>query len=666
MERMKRLLIYLFIILFIIGSAIAFIFSPKGSSLLQPYVKSQLEDALGVPVTIEKMNIGPRSGKIFLLLNKELHLRIAANYNMFDNSFKGIYRVDAAHFNYQKIKLKKIKLKGNFQGTPEHIALNGKGLALNSKAQYSLNIINNQAQKIEVKMKGVEVSEILQMTGNPALLKGKADVDIHMPSIGGKSVEGYGHITLHQAATNNKLIKKLYNVELPPKSYVLANVDAKLKGEKVLFTADSKSNMFGMKLQDAIFDMKKNEFTSRYAMHIKNLETLLLKESKLKSKDPVDVNGHITFKKTLMLTGDIIGLGKKTAFTYSKQRLKVNAKNLALMRFFSMLGIPHYVSGDMDIDVDVSTNEPRAGNFILSSKTITTNANEMQKILGNPLAMKLSLYSKGTLKKDLVLANSSIGSSMGILKLQNTVYNTSLLTLKSNYTLNIPDLRKTTPLTGKTFYGKFETSGILTQKDSMKISGISTSLGGKIDYTLIGNQLNSHISGVPLSGIFKLLGIHANFLGTASGTVKYDMKKKTGRLNFDVNSFRIKPSTFTRNATFFLGGKDPSRIIFQKTKFRATIKGNNILYALHAQGTRSSIDLRNGHINTKKNTHTATFKLVYEKRNIMGKIKGSFSNPKFSIVPSNATKKRIEKKVKSKLRKILGDKNSGFLKGLHF
>ena len=134
-------------------------------------------------------------------------------------------------------------------------------------------------------------------------------------------------------------------MELPPKSYVLANIDAKLDSKKDLFTADSQSNMFSIKLQDAAFDTQTNVFKSHYAMHIKNLETLLLKESKLKSKDPVDVNGVITFNKSLILTGNIIGIGKKTEFKYSQQRLKVDAKNLVLIRFFSMLGIPPDATG---------------------------------------------------------------------------------------------------------------------------------------------------------------------------------------------------------------------------------------------------------------------------------------------------------------------------------
>ena len=662
---MKRLLVYLFIIVVIVGAFVSFVFSPKGSSLLQPYVQNRLEKELGVPVEIQKMNFGPQSGKIFLLLNKELHVRIAANYNLFDDSFKGIYKIQAKHFNYKEIKLKKIKLQGKFQGVPSNISINGKGIALNSKAAYSFKIIHDEPQKIEVKMKGMQLAEILQLTGNHALAKGKVDIDIHMPSMGGKDVKGYGHITVHRAYINNRLIKKMYGIELPKKSYILAKIDAKLAGENVVFSADSKSNIFNMQLKNAAFNIEKKEFLSSYDMHIKNIQTLL-KGSKIKSQDPIDISGKIKFNETLLLTGEIKGMGEKTSFEYANKKLKLNAKHMVLEQLFTMFAMPNYVKGKINIDLDLNTKDPQLGKFTLKSTEIQTVASEMKKLVGNPLSLKLMLQSKGSVKKDMIVSNTTVKSNIGTLNLDNMQYNRDTLGFKSNYTLGIPDLKKTTVLTGKTFYGKFKTSGTLLQEEILRIAGNSTSLGGDFSYTIVDGKIDSTLTEVPLSGIFKLLGVKSNFTGIASGVIHYDMENKTGKINIDVNSFRIKSSSFTRKAALFLGGKDPSRVIFKKTKFRATIKGNRIAYALHAPGAHASIDLRNGNINTKRNTHTATFKLVYEKRNIVGKIKGSYTNPKFSIVPSAATKKRIEKKVKSKLKKILGEKNSGFLKDLHF
>ena len=113
-------------------------------------------------------------------------------------------------------------------------------------------------------------------------------------------------------------------------------------------------------------------------------------------------------------------------------------------------------------------------------------------------------------------------------------------------------------------------------------------------------------------------------------------------------------------------GKDPTRVIFDSTKFHANIKGKVTEYSLHAVGTRSSIDILEGRIDRIKNTNTAKFTFVYEKYTVHGKIKGSIDNPKVTVDTSAILKDKIDEELQNKIEKALGGKAGEFLKNLKF
>ena len=113
--------------------------------------------------------------------------------------------------------------------------------------------------------------------------------------------------------------------------------------------------------------------------------------------------------------------------------------------------------------------------------------------------------------------------------------------------------------------------GAFFKEKMLKLTGKTTSLGGKIVYRLHGKELRSTIIAVPLLNILGFLGQKKNFLGKAFGEGTYNIKQKSGVVDLDIRSFQIKPSTLTHTIKMFLG-KDPARIIFSSTKFHADIK----------------------------------------------------------------------------------------------
>lgn len=215
-------------------------------------------------------------------------------------------------------------------------------------------------------------------------------------------------------------------------------------------------------------------------------------------------------------------------------------------------------------------------------------------------------------------------------------------------------------------YGPLVLRGEWTKdKKLTTVTGETTTLGGKIDYTLIGDDLSSTINNVPLENILGILGHKQDFLGKAFGKGKYNLKQKSGVVDLDIKSFQIKPSS-TTNTIKMVIGKDPARVMFSSTKFHADIKGKITDYTLHAKGSHSSIDITDGRVNKINNTNTAKFKFVYEKYTVHGKIRGTIDDPKVTIDTSAILKDKIDEQLQDKIEKALGGKAGDFLRGLKF
>ena len=830
----KLLIIILSILLFlllVVAGLFLFTFSQAGNDMLKPYLKQELERKMGLPVEVSGFKLESGASSLDMVINKQVVVNVVTNYDLWDQSFEGMYQIKANGFAYGDVKLREADIKGNFKGVAENIYVDGKGTTLDAKVDYRFKIIDNLPQQIVVSMKGVELSEVLQLSGQPALAHGKMDVEINMPNIDEDTASGDGHVVLKKAYFNRKLVKKLYAYTLPGKSYVNGRIDATLEGKNVKLLGNMQSNLFVVQINNALMDMVSGQLTAGYHMDIKDMRILTKNklagpfklEGKVKVQDKevqatgksnslggevhfsVEEMAKITFEKlalekllfllkqppyakgevsgTVMLddiskesgtyvlhidkgvlehktikkmfryhipaknsfslesegkiadknltasvtvhstlsdvtlsalkydfvqktlisnyhillhdvnvfvpavqvrkgtavsaegllkltdkisvSGVTNGLGKRVAFSYDGTMVKVDTSQLFVEKALALAGLPVYAKGTIDSQVVLANLKAPEGTFSLQSANLVTQPKEIKKLMGKALKVTMALDTSGTFKKGKGYIDAKMKTSLGNLSLDNMVYDTQNNTFKSAYMLDIPNLTKLHTLIDRKLYGPLVLSGRLTKEKTLKATGVTTSLGGKLNYTLIGDNLSGKISSVPLTNILGTLGYKKNFLGQASGKWKYHLKQKSGVVDLDIASFQLKPSTLTNTIKMFLG-KDPARVIFSSTKFHANIKGGITDYSLLAKGTRSSIEIRNGRINTANNAHTATFKFVYEKYRVNGKIKGTLDNPKVTLDTASLLKDKLDDGLKDKLDKALGEKAGEFLKGLSF
>jgi hypothetical protein len=291
-------------------------------------------------------------------------------------------------------------------------------------------------------------------------------------------------------------------------------------------------------------------------------------------------------------------------FTLVDKDLNIKSKALVLEKVLTLAGIEHYVNGTLDVDVALSNYKETNGHFSVNSNNLKTQPTVMEKTIGSPLQLDIALASKGIIENNHLKANISIKTFIGELDLRNTQVNLKTKALSADYIINIADLQKAKVLTGANLYGSVVLKGKIQKSKVLTVSGNTTSVGGKFLYKLVKDTLTINIDKVPLENILGLMGQDKAFIGLVSGTLQQNMKQKMGNVNLDINGFKIKPASWTQTATILLG-KDPSRIIFDSTKLKATIQGKKIHYTLNALGSRSSITISEGILDIRKNVHTA-------------------------------------------------------------
>ncbi len=309
----------------------------------------------------------------------------------------------------------------------------------------------------------------------------------------------------------------------------------------------------------------------------------------------------------------------------------------------------------------------------LEKETLSTAYVLFLKDLGfvtdNQLRGPLEAKGQIEVEKKKLHLTAKIKARVGNLSLVDVNIDIEKQQMTSPYVLYIPKLEALSKRIGKKLYGPLNVEGEVDYNKVLTLKGKSTSLGGIVNFTLKDKAFKSTFSALPVEKVLKLLGQKKFVKGKAKGVMTYNLDSRVGKLDADIKDFQLQASSST-NTIKKLIGKDPARIIYTATTLHADIKGDVTTYALHAKGSHSSIDITEGLLDKRKNSHSAKFKFVYDKYIFTGKIVGSVDHPKVLLDPSSLMQGKTGEKIQKNLDKVLGEDVGkavgGFLKGFKF
>lgn len=383
---MKKFLILLLVSLLALVVIVAgILFTQTGNDLVKPYLKTELEKQIGLPVEVDTFKLRYDHTVLDIIIDKALKVDVYSDFKLLDQSFDGTYVIYANNFVYQKINLKEANINGEFYGVPDDLYVNGKGTSFEAPINYKLRVLKGDVQEIHIDLKEMPVADILTLAKQPALAKGKVDAHLVIPTLVKEKMHTQAHVTLNGITFNDALMKKLYKVTLPKSFSLAGNIDANLSDTHIVGKVDAKSNIANVTLENLKFNKNTKHVNSEYLIDIVNLKELSgLLRTKLDGM--IVLQGDIEKTDTLKVTGFTDSLGGKINYKLLDKDFHSSIVAMPMQNMLKMFSFPAFVDSNTSGEIHYNLLSKK-GHTKLSLADFKLAPNDVTKTLGKVMPM---------------------------------------------------------------------------------------------------------------------------------------------------------------------------------------------------------------------------------------------------------------------------------------
>ncbi len=671
------IILFLLIILFIQG--LLFVaFTATGNDMLLPYINSYLRDNIpAAKVEVLKLRLKPSSVGILAKVNDSIDIKAKGKFDILSQDFNVNYIVDTHEIKTPTITIKEhINIKGNAQGSPEAIKINGKGLAFESNIVYALSLIENVPQDIKVHIEKANIQNLLVVAGQKPYAKGLLTLHAIMPKLDPDNPQGDAKLIISHGILNSKLIKDDFNISIAKNTKYSAGFRASAKEENIAITGKILSDLANLTLNNGIYNLKNSNLSSDYIVDISDLKKLKsITEADLKGK--FKVAGKVMVKDTIPeVTGTSESFGGKTTFAYKGDTLNAKLSKIETATLLHKLGQPNYIGGNTNANIKLSSIKNLNGTF--NAQVVgAVNTKIVKKEFDTDLGKKFYINSgvKGDIKEQKVFTHLILKTTMANIKATNAIYDIKKQSFSSNYLIDIPDMGKLQPISGKQFKGDMQINGNIKKDKNLIVSGHGKEFGGSIDFKLLNDDFKADVQGATVSKVMHMLDYPQVLEALSKAKVNYNIATGKGDMVATLDNAQILPNQLTKLLKEY-GDIDLTSQKYNNSKFLAKITKNLINFSLDARNKNNYFVIKKGALDKITGAINATVDMKIQGKDLKATVRGTVDNPKVSldaseylknmakdkILKSEAgkkAKKLIKKKLKSKTGKQLKDLAGG-------
>lgn len=253
-----------------------------------------------------------------------------------------------------------------------------------------------------------------------------------------------------------------------------------------------------------------------------------------------------------------------------------------------------------------------------------------------------------------------INSNLANLSFKNAIYTLKNRQLRSDYHLEIKELKSLQPIIKHKLYGSLVVDGKIKKDKEIYLRGVTKSLDGVLDFTLKNDNLTSNIHNLSVVKVMKMLDYPTTFRGNLFGDVHYNIKNKKGKIDTELKQAQLLPNEITKMVKR-LRGVDLTKERYNDSRFKADINHEIINFDFIAKSRTTDILLQNAHLNIDKESIETNYTLSIDNKDISGTLKGDINNPKMTIDSS----KFMENKINQTLENFgIGKKEKGMIKDI--
>lgn len=673
---MKKLLLWLLgIIAGLLFLVYILLFSPIGNAIFKPIIQSQINTHSPIPLELDTFSLGLTGAHIVLNHDEKLIIDLHGDYNLFTLGVDLGLLIDANDISLFG-DMVGVELAGSFevraraQGKVfDTLAINATSDIAKSKSVLNLTLENLTPTKITADISALRIDEALAMGGIKPYVSGilglKADI-----SSKENAFNGQANLAITQGIFSQALIQKDFDITIPRTSFT-TNASAIFNTDTIKHNLAFNANV-GKILSSGTTQIAPLLTKSTYAINLSDISafTPLLG---MKVRGALRSSGEVVGgMESMKITGQSDIAESSTTYSallesFAPQKIAFDIKGLRVERILSMLYLPQFITGIESASGEVWDFDKGISAQVTSSLKGTIQGAVVQKEFN--LAMPntpFSYKSNARLQKGMGEADFTMDSKLAEMVLNPIKINLNSTAISTPYIIKIPNLKALKFLTGIELAGSIEASGRAKISDTIQADFQTTSLGGKINASLQGDDFSAKLDNIDTTSLLKMLQYPQVFSAKANGDLTYNLTKESGNLHAVLSHGHFMKNDLT-NAIQRYTNTDVTGLLFEGVgvdcgidKFKLTTKFGAKSGDFSMYGENILIDLERSTINAK-------LKTAIKQDSVDVHINGAINAPKVDVDFSELAKKKASEALKKKLNKQL-DKNKDpaldMLKGL--
>jgi hypothetical protein len=439
---MKKIIIF---ILALIGLLSFLFFHHKGNELLKPYLATYLEQKLDNNSTVEvqHLKIDMSYFELTALLNNITLIDAKGNYNLLTEHVDVNYTLTYKGFENQKIAFTKaININGNAKGAFDKLNIVGKGQTLESNIDYALTLQNDLINNIKINIQQADLASLLQLTAQPPYTTGKADIHIEIPQFKEMNTHGEATVKLYEAELNEKVFQNEFDINLPSKTRISADIQAKITPKVIKLNGKVNSSLAALDFSKTTINLNNKKLTSEYLLNIPELSKLQF-ITQQRFIGVMKLSGRITAQdKTYHLTGQTKSFGGKIDFKLLNQQLNGQLSNVPVEKLIYLLAYPQVFKANLNgtFDYHLLNQQGRLNSTLTQAQLLQNNLTELIKqVRGVDLTKER--YNKShfnaEMNHDIIEIDFKAKSKKVLLAIPSGKVNTATNQINANYSINI-------------------------------------------------------------------------------------------------------------------------------------------------------------------------------------------------------------------------------------
>lgn len=118
--------------------------------------------------------------------------------------------------------------------------------------------------------------------------------------------------------------------------------------------------------------------------------------------------------------------------------------------------------------------------------------------------------------------------------------------IKSDYEVVVEDLNHLYDLTQMKLLGDIKLNGEIKKAKDLEVTGISHTLNGTVDFTLLNNDFNAKINAIDVVELTKMMLYPSFFDSKANAVLDYNLVTQKGVLNANLSNGQFLKMSFLR------------------------------------------------------------------------------------------------------------------------